>query len=226
MEGDIQFYPAPSTKPMETLPNFNWLYANSLPYQWKVSPYASMVQYYQNTFQMANQRNPQMPKCEDNKEKSCSENESDNERFQCDYCEQSFEEKFELAVHKKTHWKIASYVCQNCYKSFDQKDILNTHTTTCKIFKCSNCSRTFTKCYARTNHLRSCKLKVPIDGKVIRAKVIDMHNVESPVTTRKSSRKRKTKSFADDEQDVNVPDSDDVQSVEEIALLLISFAKQ
>ena len=68
--------------------------------------------------------------------------------YQCNYCENAFNQKTHLVNHYKTHTLESSYQCSHCEKNFSKNSLLLRHLRTHtgeKPFKCSHYDKDFSQ---------------------------------------------------------------------------------
>lgn len=86
-------------------------------------------------------------------------NGKENDGFQCDICDKSFDKNWQLNRHTRVfHLNIKNYTCDYCNRAFKQLYHLQEHITTHtgeKKFQCDICSKTFSRMSSLRKHMKS-----------------------------------------------------------------------
>lgn len=90
--------------------------------------------------------------------KIASSNDQDQRKFECDICHATFNRRYNLGTHIKTHDKNRrkDFPCHLCQKFFDRKHDLTRHISTVhngeRAYACSECPSTFSRKDAMVRH--------------------------------------------------------------------------
>jgi hypothetical protein len=85
-------------------------------------------------------------------------NDQDDRKFECDICHATFNRRYNLGTHIKTHDKNRSkdFACHLCKKPFDRKHDLTRHIATVhnheRAYSCKECSSAFSRKDALVRH--------------------------------------------------------------------------
>ncbi|KAI8370868.1 hypothetical protein EDC96DRAFT_502639 [Choanephora cucurbitarum] len=89
---------------------------------------------------------------------STQSQDEEQRRFKCDQCNATFNRRYNLGTHIKTHDKnrVKDFACTLCQKPFDRKHDLSRHVATVhngeRAHKCSVCTSTFSRKDALVRH--------------------------------------------------------------------------
>jgi uncharacterized C2H2 Zn-finger protein len=87
-----------------------------------------------------------------------STTDGEERKFECDICHMSFNRRYNLGTHIKTHDKNRSkdFACHLCLKPFDRKHDLTRHVATVhngeRAYNCNTCTSTFSRKDALVRH--------------------------------------------------------------------------
>lgn len=90
--------------------------------------------------------------------KIASSNDQDQRKFECEICHATFNRRYNLGTHIKTHDKNRrkDFPCRLCQKFFDRKHDLTRHVSTVhngeRAYACGECSSTFSRKDAMVRH--------------------------------------------------------------------------
>ncbi|KAL9556811.1 hypothetical protein MBANPS3_001709 [Mucor bainieri] len=90
--------------------------------------------------------------------KIASSNDQDQRKFECDICHATFNRRYNLGTHIKTHDKNRrkDFPCHLCQKFFDRKHDLTRHISTVhngeRAYACAECPSTFSRKDAMVRH--------------------------------------------------------------------------
>ena len=102
-------------------------------------------------------------------------------RFKCDLCTKAFENKYSLALHKKTHTDEKLYECEICKKAFSSISALTCHKrvhTGENPFECEICEKTFSDSSALASHKRILTGEQPYECEICKKTFSDSGNLQ------------------------------------------------
>ncbi|XP_064080634.1 transcription factor che-1-like [Macrobrachium nipponense] len=73
--------------------------------------------------------------------------------FRCKICKEGFPTEKKMLIHKSVHFREVPFVCLNCFRTFDDFDVLQDHTASHRVFHCASCPSVFPDHLSLRKHL-------------------------------------------------------------------------
>lgn len=130
---------------------------NNAPSTSVVAPFAPTTPAVLQQQQATNKKRKNKEPIKKNKRVKTCTNAADA-KFECDICHATFNRRYNLGTHIKTHDKNRSkdFACHLCLKPFDRKHDLTRHVATVhngeRAYSCNNCTSTFSRKDALVRH--------------------------------------------------------------------------